>query len=178
VKAARLLARLGDRSAEVKRVLREGLEDRRNDLLLLTTPPVRMLPVARDAARGIAELGPDGREAIPGLAAALETPDPVLRVLAAEGLWRADGRVLLDPLIDALETVADAPVAIPGMVAVGSLETTLETAREAARVIAALGPTAAAALPAIERAIADPASRPIRDDLRRARDAAARKTDG
>jgi HEAT repeat protein len=167
IKAARILLRLGSQSPEILPVLREGL--RNNFRILMIGDDNELLLdcqcdiVRREAARGIAGMGPAAREAAPDLEECLGSKDHVLRVLAASARWKVSRDARLDVLIDGLDGVRDAPIDLYGTRE--WLPEPLQVAKEAAAVLAEIGSPAAAALPALERAIADPASRPIRPTL-------------
>ena len=160
VKAARLLGRSGVRSEGIADAYREGLNGLREGADWIGCE------VPRDAARGLAEMGPAARGAVPDLEGCLEMPDQDLRVLAANALWKVAGLRRLEPLVEALEAAADEPVPLYGSPA--RLPPALELGKEAASTLAAMGPRAAGALPALERAIASPGARPIRGDLEQA----------
>lgn len=106
------------------------------------------------ALRTLGDLGSKARKALPIVRGCLSGPDPVARLLAVEALWRIQGEVHLDIVIDDLRQwprwVPNWPTWEASSPMLDSEPWLVERATEACRVLGELGTRAAEALGILE----------------------------
>jgi HEAT repeat protein len=130
------------RWSAVAALKRMGLQDRRAIPMLarVMKEPPRYMYGHRDVAVILGNLGVDAEEVVPALIEDLNNPRPVVRLAAAETLWRYFGQV---------ETV------VPTLVELLKCENA-EIRAMAAEALGKIGPDAKSAIPALLDAIQDP----------------------
>ncbi len=123
-----------------------------DDLLLLLASPESAIRMRATMALAMAELGPYGKRAMPAMADALEDQNLNVRYWAAVALKNlgAEAEPAVAQLIEALKTH---PEVTPGLQ--GPLRYYADTRWVAAQALAAVGPAAADAVPALQKALQD-----------------------
>ena len=121
-----------------------------DDLLGLLTSPEPAVRVRATMALAMAELGPYGKRALPGMTDALKDKNLNVRYWAAVALQNLgpEAEPAVPQLIEALKTH---PEITPGLQ--GPLRYYADTRWEAAEALGAIGPAAAAAVPALQKAL-------------------------
>jgi hypothetical protein len=177
VLGARLLARRGGSAERLLPALAEGILDVRHESvpigsraageLLVSRIGVRF-PIRQEACRLASELGPPVLELASAVEACLDLRDGVLRVLAAEALWKVRGDLRIDVLLPAARSARLPPIRY--FAPQGPPEPAPE-AVEALRVLAAMGSLAADALPGLEELLSAPRADPFRESVRATQEA-------
>ena len=171
--AARVLARLGTPAEKLLGVIAEGLADCRHQIWIEKEYEPRCahklrsleLPLRREAARCAADVGPAARELGPKLEDCLRSRDGLLRVLAAEALWRCSSQTHPEVLVAAARKTSPRerlhftppPPPEPASEAV-----------EALRILAEMGPAAKGAAGDLEKLLEEPRPPAFREVLAKA----------
>jgi hypothetical protein len=143
LRAARVLLRTGGADETLLPLLREGLTDHwYADGPLYWRGPL-CNPARREAVRVLAEIGPAGKALLPELRACLEYPDGLLRLLAAEALWKLTGELRVEVLLEALDKAVQWRLEWPRL-------------HEILPILTAAGPAAREAAPYLEPLLASP----------------------